>query len=97
MSIFFILTLHHIIVDGWSIEVLFKELTGFYQAHRSGEKLENCFSPLSIGYEDYAAWQKSLDWSDQLAYWKNQLKGIAPLLALPTDFPRPAEPDLRRR
>jgi len=87
-----IFTFHHIVIDGWSIDVFLKELTTFYQAHQTGEKLENILPPLSVRYSDYAAWQHSLDLSDQLTYWKEQLSDIEPLLTLPTDFPRPAEP-----
>ncbi|MEL7051987.1 MAG: amino acid adenylation domain-containing protein, partial [Cyanobacteria bacterium J06588_5] len=87
-----IFTFHHIIIDGWSIDILLKELTALYQAHQTGENLEHVLPSLPIRYRDYAAWQQSLDLSSQLTYWKKQLSGIAPLLELPTDFPRPAEP-----
>ena len=85
-------TLHHIIADGWSMGVLLEELTAFYQAHQSGEDFSAVFPPLPVSYTDYAVWQKSLDLSDQRDYWKQQLHGIEPLIALPTDCPRPAEP-----
>ena len=87
-----LITLHHIVTDGWSMGVLIKELTAFYQAHQSGRKLADVLDPLPISYGDYAAWQKSLDFSPQLTYWKQQLSGVAPLISLPTDYARPSEP-----
>jgi amino acid adenylation domain-containing protein len=85
-----LLTLHHIITDGWSNGVLIQELTTLYQSMRDGEAI--LLSPQSIQYADYALWQR--DWlqgqvlETQLAYWRTQLAG-APSLELPTDHPRP--------
>ncbi|MEL6780655.1 MAG: condensation domain-containing protein, partial [Cyanobacteria bacterium J06597_16] len=87
-----LITLHHIVTDGWSMGVLIKELTACYAAHQARKALEDVLPPLPIRYGDYAAWQKTLNFNHQLTYWKKQLSGIAPLLALPTDYPRPAEP-----
>ncbi|MEM9087124.1 MAG: amino acid adenylation domain-containing protein [Cyanobacteria bacterium P01_F01_bin.53] len=84
--------LHHIVADGWSMGVLIKELTAFYTAHQAGKDLADVLPPLPVRYGDYAAWQRTLDLSHQLTYWKKQLSGIAPILALPTDYARPAEP-----
>ena len=84
--------LHHIVADGWSIGILLKELTAFYQAFQTNKPAD--LRPLSIRYGDYAAWQKSLDLSEQISYWQQQLQGVAPLLPLPTDYPRLAEPAL---
>ncbi len=84
-------TLHHIVADGWSIDVLRKELTAFYQASLAGKKPDVILPPLPIRYGDYAAWQRSLDLTQQLTYWQQQLRGIAPCLDLPTDYARPAE------
>jgi len=83
-------TQHHIVTDGWSIGILQRELTALYQTV-SADELKNVLPPLPICYSDYAAWQKSLDFSGQVAYWSQQLNGLAPLLTLPTDYPRPAE------
>ncbi|MEM9164347.1 MAG: amino acid adenylation domain-containing protein, partial [Cyanobacteria bacterium P01_F01_bin.4] len=85
-------TLHHIVADGWSMGVLLKELTTFYKASQMGQALTSVLPPLMVRYGDYAAWQKSLDLSEPLTYWRYQLKGLSPLLDLPTDYPRPADP-----
>ncbi|MGH7826959.1 MAG: non-ribosomal peptide synthetase, partial [Candidatus Binatia bacterium] len=86
-----VLVTHHIASDGWSIEILFRELGVLCQAFSKGEL--NPLAEPSVQYSDYAAWQhqwlqgKMLE--TQLAYWKQQLSGIS-LLELPTDRPRPA-------
>ena len=85
-----LLTMHHIISDGWSIGVLVKEVAALYVANAKGTpaKLE----PLPIQYADYAYWER--EWlqgevlEEQLEYWKKQLAG-ATVLELPTDRPRP--------
>ncbi|MEL6468394.1 MAG: amino acid adenylation domain-containing protein [Cyanobacteria bacterium J06623_4] len=84
-------TFHHIITDGWSMGILLREITTLYQAQQSEQDIETTLAPLPISYADYAAWQKTLDLSDQLDYWKSQLAGISPLMELPTDFARTAE------
>jgi amino acid adenylation domain-containing protein len=87
----FLLTLHHIIADGWSLDVLFRELAALYPAFAAGRP--SPLPELPVQYADYAAWQR--EWLQgevldrQLAYWKQQL-GDLPLLNLPTDRPRPA-------
>ena len=84
-----LLTLHHIITDGWSNEVLVREIATLYQAFASGQP--SPLAPLPIQYADYALWQRA--WlqgeilETQLAYWKKQLADI-PSLDLPTDYPR---------
>ncbi|MEH2375500.1 amino acid adenylation domain-containing protein [Nostoc sp.] len=86
-----ILTIHHIITDGWSMGIFFKELEIFYQAFTKGEL--NPLPELTIQYADFALWQRQ--WltqevqQKQLDYWKQQLAGAPPLLELPTDYPRP--------
>jgi amino acid adenylation domain-containing protein len=94
-----LLTLHHIIADGWSIGVLIGELAAHYQAILSGQaEPEQApsgmpLSPLPLQYADYALWQR--EWlqgerlSQQLRYWTQQLAGAPALLTLPTDRPRP--------
>ncbi len=90
----FLLTVHHIIVDGWSLGLLAQELSEFYNTLRDGREIEP--EPLPLQYADYAAWQrkfltgKHLD--DQLAYWTGQLTDL-PVLDFPADFPRPARLD----
>src|SRR5581483_11397467 len=87
------LSLHHIIADGWSLEVLIRELLALYRAVSTGATAS--FAALPVQYADYALWQRGelqsgrLD--SQLSYWKQRLGGTADLLQLPTDYPRPAE------
>lgn len=95
-----LLTLHHIISDGWSIGVLIRELAVLYEAFSSGQRSsrgEATPTPLpelSIQYADFADWQRQ--WlqgevlETQLGYWQQQLGSILPVLQLPTDRPRPA-------
>jgi amino acid adenylation domain-containing protein len=87
-----LVNIHHIACDGPSFQVLFSELTELYPAFADGKP--NPLPALPIQYSDYAWWQRQ--WVEQgragadLAYWKEQLRGAPPLLALPTDRPRPA-------
>ncbi|XXY13216.1 amino acid adenylation domain-containing protein [Sorangium sp. So ce216] len=87
-----LLTLHHIVSDGWSLGVLVREVTALYEAfaHHRGSPL----APLSIQYADYAAWQRAwlsgAELEAQRAYWKGHLAGAPAALELPTDRPRPA-------
>ena len=86
-----LLTLHHIIADGWSLGILFRELTTLYVAFTRGDP--SPLPDLPIQYADYAVWQRQ--WlegnvlQEQLVYWKRQLADL-PVLYLPTDLPRPA-------
>ncbi|NCS46535.1 MAG: amino acid adenylation domain-containing protein [Microcystis aeruginosa BK11-02] len=88
---------HHIIIDGWSKGILFKELSEFYQAFLSNSTVD--LPELAIQYADFAVWQRQ--WlqgeilENQLNYWKKQLTAAPPLLELPTDKPRPANPNFR--
>ena len=88
-----LLVMHHIIADGWSIGVLIRELKGLYEAFREGRP--SLLSDLEVQYLDYAAWQRELfaseEMKESLDYWKKQLTG-APVLQLPTDFPRTDQP-----
>jgi amino acid adenylation domain-containing protein len=92
----FLLTLHHIVTDGWSIGVLFRELEAIYAAYALGR--DSPLAELPIQYADYALWQRGwlqgevLD--TQLKYWREQLAEV-PVLQLPTDRPRPARPSFR--
>ncbi|MDF0668417.1 MAG: amino acid adenylation domain-containing protein [Nitrospira sp.] len=87
-----VLTLHHIVCDGWSSQILAREFVALYEAFDSG--LPSPLPPLPIQYADYAVWQRG--WlqgpviEDRLAYWKEKLKGSLPVLDLPRDHPRPA-------
>ncbi|MBD2498497.1 non-ribosomal peptide synthetase [Nostoc sp. FACHB-280] len=86
-----ILTMHHIIMDGWSMGVFLKELQALYSAFTQGKP--NLLPELTIQYADFALWQR--EWltqeiqDKQLEYWKQHLAGAPPLLELPTDYPRP--------
>jgi amino acid adenylation domain-containing protein len=87
-----LLVMHHIAADGWSIGILWKQLTQLYQAFLNGQP--NPLEKLPIQHTDYAVWQR--EWlsgerlDQQLSYWQQQLAGAKPLLELPTDRPRPA-------
>ena len=87
-----LLTMHHIISDGWSFNVLVNELTEAYFSCVNQRPLQ--LSKLNIQYSDFALWQRN--WlkdqalEKQLLYWKNQLADMEGLLKLPTDRPRPA-------
>ena len=85
-------TLHHVASDGWSIEVLVREVSALYAAFRRGEP--SPLPELPIQYADYAVWQRGWLRGDtleaQLAYWRERLAGAPPLLEVPTDRPRAA-------
>jgi amino acid adenylation domain-containing protein len=87
-----VLTLHHISADGWSTQLLLRELGSLYDAFCAGRP--SPLAELPIQYADFAAWQR--EWlqgevlETQLGYWKAQLKGAPALLELPTERPRPA-------
>jgi acyl carrier protein len=85
-----LLTLHHIICDGWSNGVIVRELGLFYNAILKGETAK--VPELSIQYADYVMWQrdwlKSAEFREQMAYWEKQLHGNLRALDFPTDHPR---------
>jgi amino acid adenylation domain-containing protein len=84
--------MHHIISDGWSMEVFIHELTTLYNAYAQNQPAN--LAPLPIQYADFAIWQRQWLQGDvlqsQLNYWQNQLADAPALLSLPTDRPRPA-------
>ncbi|MEG5083549.1 amino acid adenylation domain-containing protein [Microcoleus sp. AT8-B4] len=86
-----LLTMHHIVSDGWSIGVLARELAAIYEALSAGNQPQ--LPELPVQYADFAIWQRNWLWGEvlqtQLAYWKQQLEGAPPLLELPADRPRP--------
>jgi amino acid adenylation domain-containing protein len=90
--------MHHIISDGWSVDILFKELFLFYQAYIDGKGepaiMLGTLQPLRIQYKDYAVWQQQQIGSDSFnahrAYWLQQFEGELPVLDFPGDYPRPA-------
>ncbi len=92
-----VLVQHHIVSDGWSMQLMVEELVQMYAAFSHGE-LPN-LPALPIQYADYAVWQRN--WMEagekarQLAYWREQLGGEQPVLELPFDHQRPALPSHR--
>ncbi len=87
-----LLTIHHIVADGWSIGVLIRELTVLYTAFSEGTP--SPLSELRIQYADFAVWQRQflseVVLETQLNYWQKQLQGAPALLQLPTDRTRPS-------
>ncbi|HVG91098.1 MAG TPA: condensation domain-containing protein, partial [Alphaproteobacteria bacterium] len=85
-----LLTIHHIVADGWSIGVFLRDLGACYGGSQ-GRPPD--LPPLPIQYADFAAWQRHEKHNALLAahvaYWKLQLAGVPPRLELPTDRPRP--------
>ncbi|WP_224247833.1 non-ribosomal peptide synthetase/type I polyketide synthase [Hyalangium gracile] len=92
-----LLNLHHAITDGWSMDVLYRELEALYGALARGEPPS--LPALALQYADYAVWQRQ--WAEtpalaeQLSWWKQQLAGVPPVLELPSDRPRPPVQDFR--
>ncbi|MGF1490395.1 MAG: AMP-binding protein, partial [Prochloraceae cyanobacterium] len=86
-----LITIHHIVCDGWSLGIFIEELSSLYQAFCKGDA--SPLPELPIQYADFAVWQRK--WlstkvrETQLNYWKQQLEGAPELLQLPTDRPRP--------
>jgi Condensation domain len=87
-----LLTMHHIVSDGWSMGVLVREISTLYEAFIQGKP--SPLAELKIQYADFAAWQR--EWLQgealerQLSYWRGQLAGAPPVLQLPTDRVRPS-------
>jgi amino acid adenylation domain-containing protein len=92
-----VLPIHHIVSDGWSMGVFFRELSTLYTAFHQGRP--SPLPPLKVQYGDFAVWQEehlaggALE--RQIAYWKERLRGVPALLDLPVDRPRPAEQTYR--
>jgi amino acid adenylation domain-containing protein/non-ribosomal peptide synthase protein (TIGR01720 family) len=86
------LVVHHAVSDGWSMGVLFRDLSALYAAFRRG--LSPALPELPVTYADYAAWQRAHlaggAMETQLAYWRETLRGAPAVLELPTERPRPA-------
>ncbi|HST62231.1 MAG TPA: condensation domain-containing protein, partial [Longimicrobium sp.] len=86
-----LLSMHHIVSDGWSRGVLSREFSALYEAYRDGR--ESPLPELPVQYADYAVWQREHLRGEtlerQLAYWRDRLSGAPELLELPTDHPRP--------
>ena len=87
-----LLVMHHLVSDGWSSGILFREIATLYKALSAGSP--SPLPELPIQYADFAAWQRKWlqgeELERQLSYWKQQLGGNLPVLELPIDRPRPA-------
>ncbi len=86
--------MHHIVCDGWSMSLFFRELNRLYEAYSSG--IDARLPALPVQYVDFAAWQR--EWlndiilESQLNYWEKKLAGAPAAVDLPLDLPRPAHP-----
>ncbi|MCP3145381.1 condensation domain-containing protein, partial [Pyxidicoccus xibeiensis] len=94
-----LVTLHHIVSDGWSIAVMVRELGAYYRQFTGGESA--ALAPLPVQYADYSVWQRHWLQGDvlkqELGWWRQQLAGAPAALELPTDRPRPALQTYRGR
>ncbi len=87
-----LMCIHHIVSDGWSVGVLFRDLLVLYHAFRTGQP--SPLGELPVQYADFARWQREqlqgAGLARQLVFWRELLAGMPELLELPTDHPRPA-------
>ncbi|MGB3656117.1 MAG: amino acid adenylation domain-containing protein [Rivularia sp. (in: cyanobacteria)] len=87
-----LVTMHHIVSDGWSIGILVKEFSSLYPIFCDKDVTQTALPPLPIQYIDFAAWQRK--WlqgeilENQISYWLKQLENAPKVLELPTDYPR---------
>ncbi|MBI4664652.1 MAG: amino acid adenylation domain-containing protein [Verrucomicrobia bacterium] len=92
-----VLNMHHIVSDGWSWGVFFRELTSLYEASANGCSAD--LPELPIQYADFAVWQRQWLQGDilqkQLGYWRKRLADAPDFLELPTDFPRSSSQTFR--
>nr|ASR75187.1 AptC [Nostoc sp. KVJ2] len=94
-----LLVIHHIVCDGWSMDIFRRELFSLYTSFSAGKP--SPLTELPLQYADFAHWQRQ--WlqgkvlETQLNYWQKQLAGVSPLLELPTDKPRPSLQSYRGR
>ena len=98
-----LLNIHHIVADGWSIGVFYREMMTYYRYFRAGgpATLPPPLPEPEIQYPDYALWQRG--WlagerlEQEIDFWRQQLDGAPPALALPLDRPRPEVESFRER
>ncbi len=87
----FMFTMHHIISDGFSMNIFIKELFQLYTAYNLGQNPS--LQPVTLQYRDYAIWQNGDSFKEKLfkqeEYWLSQMSGELPVLDLPTDYPSP--------
>lgn len=85
-----IIVAHHIVIDGWSLGIFWRELTEYFTAYAAGRRPDP--QPLPIQYADFAAWQREGSSRDalrnDLEYWRGALAGAPPVLELPRDVRR---------
>ncbi|MEE4186422.1 MAG: amino acid adenylation domain-containing protein [Gammaproteobacteria bacterium] len=88
-----LLVMHHIVTDGWSLNIILTELAALYAAAVHGQP--SPLPALPVQYADYASWQRAWLQGDelerQLSFWRKALADMPPVLELPLDYPRPAE------
>lgn len=88
-----LLALHHMVADGWSVGVLIDEFSQLYRSLRAAQPVN--LPPLPLQYADYAVWQHRLLSGErlerELGFWRAELAAAPQVLALPTDWPRPAQ------
>jgi non-ribosomal peptide synthetase component F len=88
-----VLTVHHLIFDGWSRGVLLGEFTTCYRAYVNGDA--PVLPPLPMQYRDFTRWQRArfeaAELDEQFDYWETQLRAPLPVLDLPSDHPRPPQ------
>jgi len=99
-SILLAVCIHHIVFDGWSSQVLAREIAMFYDALTQGQEPD--LDPLPVQYGDFALWQRQRFeqdglLEDQLAYWREQLDGVPPVLEMACHKSRPAQQSYRGR
>ena len=88
----FVLTVHHVVADGWGLQVLVRDFALLYQADRDGTA--SPLPPMDVQYADWSSWQRDRvergDFAGQLDFWCDRLRDPAPLLEFPGQRPRPA-------
>lgn len=89
-----VITLHHIVTDGWSNGILIRDLCAYYAYRMNG--VNPNLEKLKIQYADYSSWQRREGWEshyqEHLAYWNSKLDAVPAVLEYPTDKPRPEHP-----
>ncbi len=92
-----VLTMHHIVCDGWSLGIIFTELKYFYDLYLNGGPVD--VPELPLQYSDFASWERDRQGSEEVAaqmeYWRHKLKGSPAILDLPIDNPRPLTPSFK--
>ncbi|MCL6589239.1 MAG: amino acid adenylation domain-containing protein [Firmicutes bacterium] len=86
-----LMTIHHLVADGWSVGIILKELIALFEAECDGKP--SPLPDLPVSYLDFAIWQRDRIQGEflerELSYWRQQLAGAPPVLDLPLDHPRP--------